>query len=150
MRRLLWTPSVLIAPVLIALVVTAALTLSACGPSVDLVTALRVEGMSSGWADGGRADGLNKLVPTVSFTLTNTSDHTLNLLQVNAVFRRAGEDAEWGARFVAAAGSKGLAPGQTTKVLVLASERGYTGADPHQDMLRNTEFVDTDVDVFAK
>jgi hypothetical protein len=121
-----------------------------CKPSVDLLAGLRVEGVASGWRTAGVHDGLNKLVPTVSFTLRNVSGETLPLLQVNAVFRRAGENGEWGARFAPAADSKGLEPGESTQVLVLSSDLGYTGSDGWEDMLRNAKFVDVDVDVFAK
>jgi hypothetical protein len=122
-----------------------------CGPSVDLVAGLRVEGVASGWRSAGVQNGLNKLVPSVSFTLKNVSGETLPLLQVNAVFRRSGEEtSEWGARFSPAADSKGLGPGESTQVLMLSSDLGYTGSDAWEDMLRNTKFVDVDVDVFAK
>src|SRR5689334_1517043 len=96
----------------------ASLVVSGCGPSTNLRQALRVDGVSTGWLNAGSSGGLNKLVPTVSFTLTNISGEPLPLLQVNAVFRRAGEEIEWGARFAFAADRKGLAPGQTTRVLV--------------------------------
>jgi hypothetical protein len=121
-----------------------------CRPTVDLAAGLRVNDVATGWVDAGPANGVNKLVPTVSFALTNVSGETLQLLQVNAVFRRAGGQMEWGARFASAADPKGLAPGETTRVLMLSSDLGYTGADPHEAMLRNSRFVDTDVDVFAK
>jgi hypothetical protein len=134
----------------ILLTAVSILPLSGCGPSVDLVTGLRVEGVSTGWLEGGASGGLNKLVPTVSFSLTNVSGEPLPLLQVNAVFRRAGEAAEWGARFAAAADPKGLQPGASTRVLMLSSDLGYTGADPRDVMLRNSRFVDADVDLFAK
>jgi hypothetical protein len=126
------------------------LVLTACGPSVDLVGGLRVEGVASGWRDAGVKDGLNKLVPTVSFALTNVSGEKLPLLQVNAVFRRAGEETEWGARYAPAADPKGLGPGESTRVLILSSDLGYTGSDAWDDMLRNSRFVDVDVDIFAK
>ena len=125
--------------------------IAGCGPSVDLVAGLRVEGVASGWQSAGVQTGLNKLVPSVSFTLKNVSGETLPLLQVNAVFRRSGEEnSEWGARFSPAADSKGLGPGESTQVLMLSSDLGYTGSDAWEDMLRNTKFVDVDVDVFAK
>jgi len=128
----------------------ASLLASGCGTSIDLRQALRVDGVSTGWLNAGSSGGLNKLVPTVSFTLTNISGEPLPLLQVNAVFRRAGEEVEWGARFASAPDRKGLAPGQTTGVLVLASDLGYTGKDSYATMLRHAQFVDTDVDLFAK
>src|SRR5262245_21376781 len=134
----------------LAVAIVSILALTACGPSVDLVAGLRVEGVASGWRDAGVKDGLNKLVPTVSFALTNVSGQKLPLLQVNAVFRRAGEDTEWGARFASAADSQGLGPGESTQVMMLSSDLGYTGSDERDDMLHNARFVDVDVDIFAK
>ena len=146
MRRLMMRARL----VLVCLVSSSALATVACGPTVDLVAGLRVNDVATGWVDAGPANGLNKLVPTVSFALTNVSGETLRLLQVNAVFRRSGEQSEWGARFAPAADPKGLAPGETTRVLMLSSDLGYTGTDPQEEMLQNSRFVDTDVDIFVK
>src|SRR5262249_35836868 len=116
-----------------------------------LVAGLRVDDISTGWVDAGPANGLNKLVPTVSFTLKNVSQDTLPLLQVNAVFRRTGEsNTELGAHFAPVAGPKGLGPGGATRRLRLSRALGDTGEDAPADILRNSHFVDSDVDVFAK
>ena len=122
----------------------------ACGPTVDLATGLEVEVVSTGWFDAGIVDGKNKLVPSVSFKLKNVASQTLTTLQVNALFRRVGEKDEWGSGFLAAAGSGGLAPGATTETLTVKSQLGYTGAESRADMLKNSQFVDAKVDLFAK
>jgi hypothetical protein len=122
---------------------------SACGPSVDLIGALKIEGLSTGWSDAGYADGLNKITPSISFRLTNASTAALGPLHVNAVFRQVGRTSEWSARFVPVAGSSGMQPG-TTATLNLTSDLGYTSFDPVEDMLVNSHFVDADVDVFAR
>jgi hypothetical protein len=132
------------------LVACAALLVASCGPTVDLTSALRVNDIATGWTDGGYADGVSKVTPTVSFTLTNTSTATLDALQLNAVFRRIGESSEWSARFTPVAGSAGLAPGRSTRMLVLTSDLGYTGFDAMDELLTNSHFVDADVDLFAK
>src|SRR6266540_5404010 len=86
---------------------------AACGPAVDLTTGLRLESLTTGWTDTG--DGrTNRLVPAVSFRLKNASDQTLAPLQVNAIFRRAGEEHEWSNAMVTAAGSQGLPPTAST------------------------------------
>jgi hypothetical protein len=138
--------------VLARLVLVAALAASGCGPTVDLAKGLKVTILDSGWYDAGIVNGQNKLVPSVTLTLTNTSDQTLPALQVNTSFRRVSEpDKEWGSRFLPAAGSKGLAPGATTEPLVLRSDLGYTGSDQsRQEMLQNSHFVDAKVQVSAK
>jgi hypothetical protein len=124
---------------------------TACGPTVDLTKGLKITIVDSGWFDAGIVNGQNKLVPIVSFTLTNLSDQKLVALQVNAAFRRVNEDKEWGTAFLTAAGSSGLAPGATTAILTARSQLGYTGSDQsRQEMLQNSHFVDANVQLSAK
>ena len=104
-----------------------------CGrPRVDLKTNLQVVDVSTGWADAGLINGQNKLVPTVSFKLKNTSDRTLDSLQANIVFRRLSDETEWGSLWVRVTGSEGLAPSAASQ------------------MLQNSHFVDGRVQLFAK
>ena len=124
---------------------------TACGPTVDLTKGLEVVVANSGWYDLGIVNGQNKLVPTVIFTLRNTSDQKLVTLQINALFRRVGENTEWGSGFLTVAGSQGLAPGATSDPITIKSQLGYTGSDQsRQEMLQNTQFVDAKVELFAK
>ena len=124
---------------------------SACGPTVDLTKALEVKVVNSGWYDLGIVNGQNKLVPTVTFTLHNTSDQKLVTLQINALFRRVGEDTEWGSGFLTVAGSQGLTPGATSDPITVKSQLGYTGSEQsRQEMLQNTHFVDAKVELFGK
>src|SRR5687767_5706593 len=90
--------------------VLVALVTAGCGPSVDLATGLQAINVTTGWWDSGIVDGQNKLVPTVTFQFKNVSDQTLSTLQGNVIFRRAGEQDEWGAHYVKITGSEGLAP----------------------------------------
>ena len=121
-----------------------------CGPAVDLTKGLQVLNVTTGWYDAGLVNGQNKLVPSVSFTLTNVSDQTLSSLQVNALFRFVNDPDELGSGFLTAAGSRGLAPGATTTTLTIRSQQGYTSTDPRQDMLHNSHFVDAKVELSAK
>ena len=121
-----------------------------CGSAVDLTQALVVEDLATGWHDAGIVEGNNKLVPSVSFKLKNTSNEKLVTLAVNAMFRRGTATEEWGSGFRIAAGSEGLAPGTSTEDIVIHSPRGYTGSEPRVDMLKNSQFVDAKVELFAK
>jgi hypothetical protein len=124
---------------------------TACGPTVDLTTGLQVTVVNSGWFDLGIINGQSKLVPTVVFTLRNTSDQKLVTLQINALFRRVTENTEWGSGFLTVAGSQGLAPGATSDPITIKSQLGYTGSDQsRQEMLQNSQFVDAKVELFAK
>ena len=129
----------------------AAFVLVGCGPPLDVPAALRLSQVSSGWFDAG-LDGLgrNKLVPSVSFRLDNTTDVTIRYVQLNAVFRRQGEEEEWGNAYAHAFGTEGLEPGRSTSVFRLESERGYTGEQAWAEMLVHGDFVDVTMDLFVK
>jgi hypothetical protein len=129
----------------------ALLSLGGCGPTVDLSKNLEVAIVGSGWFDAGIVNGQNKLVPSITFTVTNKSDQKLPVLQVNAIFRRVTENDEWGSSLLTVAGSEGLAAGATTPPLTVKSPLGYTGSDQsRQEMLQNTHFVDAKVELSAK
>jgi hypothetical protein len=122
-----------------------------CSPPIDLTTGLQVQDVSTGWFDAGIVNGQNKLVPTISFTLKNTSNQKLVSLQINALFRRVTEKDEWGTGFLTAAGSDGLAPGAVTRPLTIRSPLGYTGSnESREEMLHNSHFVDAKVELSAK
>jgi hypothetical protein len=122
---------------------------SGCAPSVDLSEVLRVQTVASGWVDQGIVFGKKKLVPTLSLSLKNASGQRLKMLQVNALFRRVGDDEEWGTDFVTVAGGEGLAPGGATAVSV-KSPQGYTSTESGREMLANSHFVDARVEIYAK
>ena len=111
-------------------------------PSVDVLT--------SGWAEVESTSSQTKLVPAISFRLRNRSEESLPVLQVNAIFRRGNENAEWGNAFRTAVGSSGLAPGRTTRELMVLSQRGYTGTETAAALLVNSHFVDARVDLFGR
>src|SRR5437764_803119 len=118
---------------------------SACGPTVDLTQGLHVDVLDTGWFDAGIVNGQNKLVPSVTFTLKNTSTQKLATLQVNALFRRVTEKDERGSGFVTAAGSSGLAPGATKPPMTIRSQLGDTGSDQsREEGLRNRHCDDPD------
>lgn len=123
---------------------------TSCGPPVDLKTSLQVGEVTTGWFDQGIVDGQNKLVPSIAFTLTNTSDRDISSVQLNVVFRRAGEADEWDAVFMRGLGTDGLAPGASTSQLVVRAKLGYTGDQPRAQMLQHPQFVDAKARIFAK
>ena len=133
------------------LLLIAFISSAGCGPTVDLTKGLQVTVVNSGWFDLGIVNGQTKLVPSITFTLTNVSDQKLVTLQINALFRRLTENEEWGSAFVTAVGSEGLAPGATTRPITIRSQLGYTGSEQsRQEMLANSHFVDAKVELFAK
>jgi len=131
-------------------VMAAVLCCTACGPTIDVAKALELKVVNSGWFDAGIVNGQNKLVPSVTITITNTSDQKLGLLQINLLFRQVSKPEEWGSAFLTPAGSAGLSPG-ASQTITLKSNNGYTGSgETRQDMLANSHFIDATVEVFAK
>jgi hypothetical protein len=116
----------------------------------DISRLLVVTDVKTGWFDNGVENGMNKLVPTLMLTLKNASNETIKLVQLNAVIRRVGETEEWGGAYTRAIGSEGLAPGASTKQIVLRSQLGYTGIESRNAMLKNKLFVDAHIQLFVK
>lgn len=143
----MFMPRKLLAGLIACLLVT-----PACGSRAaqEITKVLTVSDAKTGWYDAGVENGMNKLVPTVALTLKNAGDEPITNVQLNAVIRRVGETEEWGGAYVKVVGADGLAPGASTKPIVLRSNLGYTGIEPRVQMLKNKQFVDAHVQVFVK
>ncbi len=136
---------------LLVLASVAALVSGACGgANVDLTKALKVGDVTTGWFDAGVVDGKNKLVPSVSFTVTNAGDRSLDALQVYTVFRFLNETEELGSSLVVLRGKDALGPSATSKVIVARGTWGFTSEEPRAQMLMHTAFKDAKVEIFAK
>ena len=134
----------------LAIPLLAALALAAC-ESREVEKDLKLVDVRTGWYDAGIvAGGMNKLVPSISIGIQNVSDRDIASVQVNAVFRRAGEQETWGEHYIRAIDTSGLAAGATTPAIVLRSTLGYTGTQARVQMLQNREFVDATVVIFGK
>ena len=132
------------------LVLGAAILAGGCfGSAVDAREALSLAEVTTGWLPA-ESDAGNKIAPVLSFRLDNTGAAPLGVLQVNAVFRRAGEDLQWGSALARAVGREGLAPGASAGPFTLRSERGYTGRQSIDSLLTHREFVDVSVELFVR
>lgn len=128
----------------------AALSAGCASQNVDVATAIKVGDVTTGWFDAGIVDGKNKLVPCVSFTVTNTSQAKLEALQVFTVFRFAGETEELGSSMVILRGTEALGPADTSKPLTMRATWGFTGEQPRGQMLMHSMFQDAQVEIFVK
>jgi hypothetical protein len=132
-------------------VLLAAFASVSCGASEAAVAALEPIDVVTGWYDDGIVEGgKNKLVPSVTMKLRNKSDDSIRSIQINAIFRRVGEQEMWGEHFGWAVTREGLAAGATTNTLVMRSGLGYTGTQPRMQMLQNSEFIDAKVEIYLK
>lgn len=125
-----------------------AFVLNACGPAVDLKQALQVTDVSSGWFDAGIVDGKNKLVPSVTFKLKNSSTAKLSSVSLNLTFTFAGDQDHTDDVFVQRVDFQG----QETQPITVRTKWGYTGDPPQSraDMLKHSQFRDMDAQIFAK
>jgi hypothetical protein len=132
-------------------VVACVLGISACARNRDVQKDLRLGDVRTGWYDVGVTEGgQNKLVPSISLKLENVSQEEIASVQLNAIFRRVGEQEVWGEHFIRAIGREGLAAGGSSPTLVMRSRLGYTGSQSRLSMLQNKEFVDAKVQIFGK
>jgi hypothetical protein len=135
---------------LACLVLAAAVSIS-CGASEAAIAALEPVDVVTGWYDDGIVEGQkNKLVPSVTLKLRNKSDEPVRSIQINAIFRRVGEQEMWGEYFGWAIRGEPLAAGASTSTLVMRSTLGYTGEQPRMQMLQNQNFVDAKVEIYLK
>jgi hypothetical protein len=129
----------------------AAMLSISCGASEEAVAALEPIDVVTGWFDDGIvAGGKNKLVPSVTLKLRNKTDQPVRSIQINAIFRRVGEQEMWGEYFGWAVPRTPLPAGAATDTLVMRSALGYTGEQPRMQMLQNREFVDAKVEIYLK
>lgn len=144
--------SLLTCPRGLVLVAVLALFAANCGSSIEAVAALEPVDVVTGWFDDGIVEGQkNKLVPSVTLKLRNKSTEELKSIQINAIFRRVGEQEMWGEYFGwAIPRDPVLAAGAETAPLVMRSTLGYTGTQPRMQMLQNKEFVDAKVEIYLK
>jgi hypothetical protein len=127
-----------------------AVFVSAC-QSIEVEKAVQVTDVQTGWYDAGLVEGQkNKLVPSISLRLENIAQDEVESVQINAIFRRVGEQEAWGEHYVIAIPREGLAPGAKTNPIVLRSNLGYTGTQSRLQMLQNREFVDAKVEIYGK
>ena len=124
--------------------------LAGCTRSRDVQKDLKLVDVRTGWYDAGIVQGKNKRVPSISLKVQNVSHEDIANVQMNAIFRRVGEQEAWGEHFVRAVDSNGLKAGATGAEIVLRSSLGYTGEQSRAEMLRNSQFVDARVEIFGK
>ena len=132
------------------LVVVGLVGSSACRAEPDAKQALAVTDVVTGWLDKGLADGQNKLVPTISLKVKNGADRPLSYLQLNAVFRIAGDTEELGSKVIWATQGTDLEPGASLGPFNLSSDLGYSSQAPRLQMLQHTQFKDAMVELFVK
>lgn len=122
---------------------------SACGRSIDL-TKLNLTNVISGYYDDGIRGGLNKLVPSVSFSLQNTDTIDATEVQLIVSFWHEGDDGELASKEVAGVGSTPIVPGATGSPILVRSDNGYTIETARDTLFTHSMFKDFKAIVLAK
>jgi hypothetical protein len=133
-------------PLVLALVVGAS---SSC-TRIDLARSLSVVEVFGGYYDVGIVNGLNKLVPSVTFKLRNTGTVPITGVQLLVSFWQDGADGELDSREVRGIGSDAVEPGATTDPILVRSATGYTLEQPRAELFTHRMFKDVVVKIFAK
>lgn len=127
------------------------LSLSGIGCSqVDLSKALTVTDIFSGWYFAGVVDGLNKMVPSVTFKLSNVGDEPIGRVQLLVSFWQTGSDGEIDSKQIEGIGAIDLAPASATEAILVRSDFGYTLGQPREELFMNEQFRDFTVKLFAR
>ena len=129
----------------------AVVLVTGCSRNREIEKELQIVDVRTGWYDAGIVEGdKNKLVPSISLKIKNNAAEPIAGVQVNAIFRRVGEQEAWGEHFVTAINRDGLPGGATGRPIVLRSNLGYTGSESRLTMLQNSQFIDARVEIFGK
>jgi hypothetical protein len=136
----------------VALLSVTVLSLAAgagCSKPVDLKQAVQVTDAAGGWFDVGVQNGMNKLVPSVTFKLKKTAaDVKLSSLSLNLTFVFIDTQEHADDVFVQNVPFEG----PETAPIVVRSQWCFTGTPPQTraEMLKNSHFRDMEVQIFAK
>lgn len=123
---------------------------SSCS-EIDLKAAVQIADVSSGYYDAGiTPEGLNKLVPSLTFTVRNGADTPLSSIDMVVLFWQTGKDAEMDELVVKVIGGKGLAPGASSEQVVLRASVGYTTAGARAELFGHRDFLDITAKLFVK
>ena len=130
------------------LVAATALLLAACTQPVDLKASLQVTDLATGWFDAGVVDSKNKLVPSITFRLRNTSASDLPYVSMNVVFRNLVSNETHEEVF------KQRVPitDSQTELLTIRAQNGAVGEPPQsrQEMLQNSNFQDMEAVILVR
>jgi hypothetical protein len=121
-----------------------------CGANIDLEKSLAIVEPFSGWYDAGIKDGLNKLVPSISFKLQNTGAQPITQVQLIVSFWQQGADGESDSKEVEGIGGEAVAPAASSRPILVRSEVGYTLEQARAELFTHRQFKDFLVKVFAK
>jgi hypothetical protein len=132
--------------ILLAVVLASA---ARCGPQLDLAKLEPTE-ILTGYYDDGVRDGLNRLLPSISFRLKNNDAVPASEVQLTVSFWRDGDDGEKDALEISGIGSDQVSPGNATPPILVRAKVGYTLEQPRDELFTHSQFKDFTAKIFAK
>jgi hypothetical protein len=135
----------------LAVMLALVLPLASCAPAPDLREALEITDVTTGWFDAGIVGGMNKIVPSITFRVRKREDVRLDRLSLNVIFRHppaegANVEEEWDEVFIQGARFEN----DQTQLLVVRTDRGYTGEQARAELLQHSLFRDVHARIFAR
>ena len=122
----------------------------ACSAQPDLAKDLKVVPGITGYADGGIQGGLNRILPSITFSLRNEGQLPITNVDLVAAFWQVGDDGEKDSMQVRGISGSALEPGATSETLTVRSTVGYSHEGPRADMFKNSLYKGFIVKLFAK
>ena len=122
-----------------------------CGPQPDLATDLKLTPTMTGYYDDGITPAkLNRLLPSITFQLSNQGKLPITNVDLVVAFWETGADGELDSKQIRGITSTALEPGATSETLTVRSSVGYTHEGPRADMFTNSLYKGFIVKVFGK
>lgn len=123
---------------------------ASCGRSdAEVLKDVAVVDTIGGWYDFGVVDGMNKLVPSITFKLKNTGTRPIGNVQIMVSFWLAGDDGETDSTQVRGI-TNDLASGGTTEAIQVNGAYGFKIAAPRNEAFTNPVFRDATAKLFGK
>ena len=111
----------------------------------DLSRVLQIGDVTTGWYAAASSGDEHKICPLASFSVTNNSTTELVNISFRGLFHRGDSSEDWG---TASATVAALSPG-ATRAITLRSGFGYTSPQAGTEMLKNSRFIDSKVEIQA-
>jgi hypothetical protein len=123
---------------------------AACGPQPDLAKDLKLTPGITGYYDDGVKNGLNRILPSITFTLKNEGQLPISNVDLVAAYWEVGADGEIDSMQIRGITGAPLEPGATSETITVRSSVGYTHEGPRAEMFSNSRYKGFIVKIFAK
>ena len=122
-----------------------------CGPQPSLATDLKLTPTMSGYFDAGLNDQKhNRLLPSLTFELSNTGTLPFTNVDLVVAFWEVGADGELDSKVIRGVANQPLEPGKKGEAITVRSSVGYESEAPRAEFFANQRYRGFIIKVFAK